>query len=108
MPWLAPIPANLLLSAEVPVAKRWSRWRRGTRYMKMTADAFRQELDDMSPLDGFVWQPYQVVPLVDGLDAHVDLVRYIGPILSFECVEWHNVDRVMRQLGYWQPKPLRP
>ncbi|MED6121460.1 hypothetical protein PIB30_030305 [Stylosanthes scabra] len=108
MPWLAPIPANLLLPAEVPVAKRWSRWRCSTRYMKKTAEAFRQEIDDMSPLDGFVWQPYQAVPLVDGLDAHVDLVRYIGPILSFECVEWHNVDRVMQQLGYWQPKPLRP
>ncbi|MED6153845.1 hypothetical protein PIB30_105997, partial [Stylosanthes scabra] len=56
----------------------------------------------------FVWLPYDAVPLVDGLDSHLHLIRYIRPIVSFECVEWHNVDQVMRQFKYWQPRLLQP
>ncbi|KAL4381787.1 hypothetical protein AHAS_Ahas04G0168400 [Arachis hypogaea] len=50
----------------------------------------------------FVWQPYLDIIISAKLHHYLDVCGTIGPLLSFECVEWHLVDRVVRQYGYAQ------
>ena len=60
----------------------------------------------------FVWQPYEDA----AIDAHIpDDVRgerplwsTVSPLICFEVLEWHVVDRVMRQFGFVQPISFPP
>ncbi|XP_072066781.1 serine/threonine-protein phosphatase 7 long form homolog [Arachis hypogaea] len=81
MPFLAPISCDQLVDVGVPLARRWSHWRRHTRYTRKPTVHFRRGLNDM------------------GVDD--------SPLVSFECIEWHPTDRVRRQFGL-QQLPLDP
>ncbi|QHO54475.1 uncharacterized protein DS421_2g57100 [Arachis hypogaea] len=47
MPLLAPIPRDKLGDVGIPLARRWSHWRRHTRYIRRPTAHFRRGLDDM-------------------------------------------------------------
>ncbi|QHO50166.1 uncharacterized protein DS421_1g20310 [Arachis hypogaea] len=92
MPCLAPVPRQTLPPAEIPVARRWSHSERTTAWSLKT----------------FEWRPYDGLIVPDDLHPHLEVCDIVAPLLSFECVEWHPADRVMRQFGYVQPPPGVP
>jgi len=56
-----------------------------------------------------LWTPYKAhhisrLIIIDVLDVS----RVIVPLICFSTVEFHQVDRVMRQFGLRQPIPLDP
>ncbi|QHO31416.1 uncharacterized protein DS421_8g241420 [Arachis hypogaea] len=102
MPCIAPVPRNTLPPAEIPVAKRWSHSARTTAWSSNTVVTFRHHIDYMQE---FEWRPYAGLVIPDDLHGHLDVCDTVAPLLSFECIEWHPVDRVMRQFGYVQPPP---
>ncbi|MED6165590.1 hypothetical protein PIB30_101045, partial [Stylosanthes scabra] len=62
----------------------WNRWPRRNEYRVKPVLDFRREIDGITAPYGF------------------------GPLLSFECVEWHSADRVTRQSGLNQYRPDHP
>ncbi|QHO42986.1 uncharacterized protein DS421_5g158930 [Arachis hypogaea] len=89
MPFMAPIPRNELLDVGVPLAQRWSHWRRHTRYTRRSTAQFRQGLDDMGVND-FTWRPY----------VGVDVPQDLGPNLFIP-----QSRRYSRQFGLQQLPP---
>ncbi|RYR14704.1 hypothetical protein Ahy_B04g071371 [Arachis hypogaea] len=87
MSCLAPVPRQTLPPAEIPVARRWSHSERTTAWLSNT----------------FEWRLYHGLIVPDELHPHLEVCDIVAPLLSFECVEWHPADRVMRQFGYAQP-----
>ncbi|RYQ93908.1 hypothetical protein Ahy_B09g100127 [Arachis hypogaea] len=79
---------------------RWSRPYRSKAWLSKTVEVFRQEIDNM---DEFVWRSYEGLIILDELHGHIEVCDIVAPLLSFECVEWHPANRVMRQFGYAQP-----
>ncbi|QHN79306.1 uncharacterized protein DS421_19g668960 [Arachis hypogaea] len=104
MPFLAPIPRDQLGNIGVPLARRWSHWRRHTRYIRRPITHFRRGLDDMG-INDFIWRPYMGVGIPDGLEPHMFICSTQSPLVSFECIEWHATDRVRRQFGMQQLPP---
>ncbi|KAL4365659.1 hypothetical protein AHAS_Ahas07G0128200 [Arachis hypogaea] len=102
MPCLAPVPRQMLPPAEIPVARRWSHSERTTASLSKTVETFRHDIDYMQE---FEWRPYDGLIVPDDLHPHLEVCDIVAPLLSFECVEWHPADRVMRQFGYVQPPP---
>ncbi|MED6173062.1 hypothetical protein PIB30_055758 [Stylosanthes scabra] len=63
--------------------------------------------------DSFLWTPYDehrlgpnVVP--NDIFTRADLWNAPSPLISFECIEWCPMDRVMRQFGLAQGIPGEP
>lgn len=58
---------------------------------------YRDELDRMSS-EQFVWQPYFNSVIQDYPQALEEsrLWRAVIPMINFEVVEWHRLDRVIR------------
>ncbi|QHN87002.1 uncharacterized protein DS421_16g551200 [Arachis hypogaea] len=104
MPFLAPIPRDQLGDVGIPLARRWSHWRRHTRNIQRSTAHFRRGLDDMG-VDDFIWRPYMGVGILDVLAPHLVLCSTQSPLVSFECIEWHPTDRVRRQFGMQQLPP---
>ncbi|QHO23259.1 uncharacterized protein DS421_12g362020 [Arachis hypogaea] len=109
---LAPVPRQTLLPAEISVARRWSHSKRTTAWLSKTIETFRHDIDYMQEgsnipiiLWQFKWRPYHGLIVPDELHPYLEVCDIVAPLLSFECVEWHPVDRVMRQFGYAQPPP---
>ncbi|KAL4372911.1 hypothetical protein AHAS_Ahas05G0029100 [Arachis hypogaea] len=102
MPFLAPVPRQTLPPAQIPVAMRWSHSKRTTAWLSKTVETFRHDIDYM---EEFEWRPYHGLIVPDELYPHLEVCDIVAPLLSFECVEWHPADRVMRQYGYAQPPP---
>ncbi|QHN95817.1 Serine/threonine protein phosphatase 7 long form isogeny [Arachis hypogaea] len=100
MPFMAPIPRNQLLDIGVPLARRWSHWRRHTRYTRRSTTQFRRGLDDMGVND-FIWRPYIEVDVPVDLGLNLFMCSMKSPLVSFECIEWHPTDRVRRQFGLY-------
>ncbi|QHO03889.1 uncharacterized protein DS421_13g435970 [Arachis hypogaea] len=103
MPCIAPVPRQTLPPTEIPVARRWSHSERTTAWLSKTVGTFRHDIDYMQE---FEWRSYDGLIVPDELHRHLEVCDIVAPLLSFECVEWHPADRVMRHLGYVQP-PLR-
>ena len=60
----------------------------------------------------FVWQPYGE-PTIDGLIMDNMPVEWpiwstVAPLICFEVIEWHPVDHVMCQFGFFQYIPVEP
>ncbi|RYR04253.1 hypothetical protein Ahy_B06g083889 [Arachis hypogaea] len=91
-----------LLPAEIPVAMKWSHSEQTTAWLSKTVVRFRHDIDYM---DEFEWRPYDGLIIPDELHGHLEVCDIIAPLLSFECIEWHPVDRVMHRFGYTQPPP---
>ncbi|QHO01909.1 uncharacterized protein DS421_13g419240 [Arachis hypogaea] len=90
MPFMAPIPRNQLLDIGVPLARRWSHWRRHTRYTRRSTAQFSVQ---------FTWQPYIEVDVSVDLGLNLFMCSTKSPLVSFECIECHPTDRVRRQFG---------
>ncbi|RYR59731.1 hypothetical protein Ahy_A05g025672 [Arachis hypogaea] len=102
MPCLVPVPRHTLPPAEIPVAMRWSHSERTTSWLAKTVVNFRVDIDYMQE---FEWRPYEGMIIPGELHGHLDVCDTVAPLLSFECIEWHPADRVMRQFGFAQPPP---
>ncbi|QHO11763.1 uncharacterized protein DS421_15g501010 [Arachis hypogaea] len=105
MPCISPAPRHILPPAEIPVAMRWSHADRSTAWLEKTVVTFRVDIDYMQE---FEWRPYQGMNIPVELHRHLDVCDIVAPLLSFECIEWHPADRVMRQFGFLQPPPRAP
>ncbi|KAL4374821.1 hypothetical protein AHAS_Ahas05G0220100 [Arachis hypogaea] len=103
MPCLAPVPKHTLPPAEIPVAMRWSHSERTTSWLAKTVANFRHDIDYM---EEFEWRPYEGMIIPGELHGYLDMCDTVAPLLSFECIEWHPAERVMRQFGFAQPPPL--
>ncbi|QHO31238.1 uncharacterized protein DS421_8g239870 [Arachis hypogaea] len=79
MPFMAPIPRNQLLDIGVPLARRWSHWRRHTRYTRRSTAQFRRGLDDMGVND-FTWRPYIDVDVPIELGANLFMCSTKSPL----------------------------
>ncbi|RYQ87409.1 hypothetical protein Ahy_B09g094924 isoform A [Arachis hypogaea] len=93
MPLLVPISRDQLGDVGIPLARRWSHWRRHTRYIRRPTAHFRRGLDDMG-VDDFIWRPYMGVGVPDVLAAHLFMCSIQSLLVSFECIEWPLTDRV--------------
>ncbi|RYR52751.1 hypothetical protein Ahy_A06g027638 [Arachis hypogaea] len=78
---------------------------RSTAWLEKTVVTFRHDIDYMQK---FEWRPYQGMIIPGELHRHLDVCDIVAPLLSFECIEWHPADRVMRQFGFAQPPPRIP
>ncbi|RYR51833.1 hypothetical protein Ahy_A06g026798 isoform A [Arachis hypogaea] len=103
MPCISPVSRHILSPAEIPVAMRWSHSDRSTTWLEKTVVTFRHDIDYMQE---FEWRPYEGMIIPGDLHGHLDVYDIVAPLLSFECIEWHPADRVMRQFGFAQhPSP---
>ncbi|RYR51834.1 hypothetical protein Ahy_A06g026798 isoform B [Arachis hypogaea] len=99
MPCISPVSRHILSPAEIPVAMRWSHSDRSTTWLEKTVVTFRHDIDYMQ-------EPYEGMIIPGDLHGHLDVYDIVAPLLSFECIEWHPADRVMRQFGFAQhPSP---
>ncbi|KAL4286790.1 hypothetical protein AHAS_Ahas19G0121400 [Arachis hypogaea] len=97
MPFLAPIPRHQLallryqLHAGGVIIHEPMRGCRGERLCNILQ---------------FMFQPYLGIIVSAELQHHLHVCDMIGPLVSFECVECHPMDRVVCQYGYAQFPPL--
>ncbi|QHO33794.1 uncharacterized protein DS421_9g261390 [Arachis hypogaea] len=101
MLFLAPIPRDQLVYVGIPLARRWSHWRRHTRYTRWPTEHFRRALDNRG-FDDFIWRTYMGVGVPDVLAPYLAICSTHSPLVSFECIEWHPTERVRRQFGMQQ------
>ncbi|RYR26690.1 hypothetical protein Ahy_B02g060982 [Arachis hypogaea] len=78
---------------------KWSHHPRTRAWMSRSATSIRHEIDYMNE------RPYIDIIIPAELHEHLDVCDTVGPLLSFECIEWHPANRVGRQYGYAQSPP---
>ncbi|RYR73050.1 hypothetical protein Ahy_A02g007330 [Arachis hypogaea] len=103
MPWLAPIPRHRLVPAEIPVA---------LRLLGTQLTLWRSIINNLMLLESFCSLSYVDIIILADLYTHLNVCDTVGPLVSFECVEWLPADRVVCQYGYaqsplWQYKPYQ-
>ncbi|QHO38128.1 uncharacterized protein DS421_4g117690 [Arachis hypogaea] len=86
LPYLASVPRE---PRSFSLANRWRNWERGNRvYRYLKLAHFKKALDDLQEGQTSTCTRSATVPLV-----------------SFECIEWHAIDRFRRQFGFIQGVP---
>ncbi|KAH1233370.1 Serine/threonine-protein phosphatase 7 long form [Glycine max] len=92
-----------------PLGHRWLR-RENQHISNDDLIVFRCKLDIMKRHD-FLWEPYPTT--VMSMLPPICLVGSVAwcavvPLICFHVVEWHQLDRVLRQFGMQQPIPKAP
>ncbi|RYR47927.1 hypothetical protein Ahy_A07g033910 [Arachis hypogaea] len=107
MPYLAPV---LREPHSFSLANRWRNWERGDRRFRyLTLAHFRKAFDDLQE-GHFVWVAYavdRVDPDIIPPDIYMHSVVWSAtmPLVSFECIEWHAIDRCRQQFDFVQGVP---
>ncbi|RYQ83656.1 hypothetical protein Ahy_B10g102415 [Arachis hypogaea] len=94
----------MLLFGTVMFGDKWHNWERQNRpYRFRTLENYRRDLDVLQE-GHFVWEAYaigrtdpDVIP--PDIHQHSAIWSATVPLISFECIEWHTSDRLMRQFG---------
>ncbi|KAL4344838.1 hypothetical protein AHAS_Ahas11G0218400 [Arachis hypogaea] len=105
LPFLAPVRSHpsFLLACRDLFYFNWMFWRSQFHgYQKWTISHTSCLLDDI-PADGSFWNVFAVFP--NDILQHRLMWSAIVPLISFEGIEWHASDRVMRQFGLAQEVP---
>ncbi|RYR33276.1 hypothetical protein Ahy_A10g047841 [Arachis hypogaea] len=105
LPFLAPIPGNPRL---FPIANRWRNWERADRPYRFRSLAhFRRALDDLQ--EGQAYAIGCIDPDVIPFDIRQHSIIWSAtvPLISFECIEWYESDRLRRQFGFTQGIPYQ-
>ncbi|QHN96188.1 uncharacterized protein DS421_18g616310 [Arachis hypogaea] len=107
LPYLSPLPRE---PRNFSLANRWRNWEcDDRRYRYLMLSHFRKAFDELQ--DGqFVWTAYavdRVDPNIIPAEIYVQSVVWSAtvPLVSFECIEWHAIDRIRRQFGFIQGVP---
>ncbi|KAF1891149.1 hypothetical protein Lal_00001290 [Lupinus albus] len=87
-----------------PLVKRWSQRLIMTNIPGHAVNIIRTMLDSLR-IDQFVWTPYRNMNISREIS---NISRARVPLICFAIVEWHPVDRVMRQFGMQQSIPKDP
>ncbi|RYR44163.1 hypothetical protein Ahy_A08g040547 [Arachis hypogaea] len=93
-----------------PLASRWSGYNPGISNKGPRVQMARMQIDLLQPRQ-FVWMPYSGVDVIQVVHPevleprHTMLWRCRTALIYFAVVEWHQVDRVLPQLGGVQPIP---
>ena len=77
---------------------------------KLTVEYYRGVFDSLNRKQ-IIWEPYspEIINNVPRFCTEgEDIWRAVVPLISFNIVEWHQPDRVMRQFGLQQPIPKEP
>nr|XP_029145192.1 serine/threonine-protein phosphatase 7 long form homolog [Arachis hypogaea] len=107
LPYLSPLPRE---PRSFPLANRWRNWERGDRrYRYLTLSHFRKAFDELEE-GQFVWNAYsvdRVDPNIIPPEIYMQSVVWSAtvPLVSFECIEWHAIDRIRRQFSLVQGVP---
>ncbi|XP_068492340.1 protein MAIN-LIKE 1-like [Phaseolus vulgaris] len=91
-----------------PLGKRWTRRMHRTHTGGTTVPQIRAMFDGIKAKE-FLWTPYRVDYVRRLITIEVSpIARAVVPLICFATVEFHQVDRVMRQFGFRQSIPHDP
>ncbi|KAF7835243.1 serine/threonine-protein phosphatase 7 long form-like protein [Senna tora] len=104
-PWLAlnPLPYHDPHEDEYvvppPLGIRWSRLHRSVRH-PLTIQRQIQMCFDQMIEDDIVWRPFQTLEISQHYNQNPVIWRAQLPLICFHILEWHHLERVMRQFGF--------
>ncbi|RYQ82342.1 hypothetical protein Ahy_B10g100930 [Arachis hypogaea] len=93
-----------------PLASRWSGYNPGISNKGPRVQMACLKINLLQPRD-FIWMPYSALDVIQVVHPevleprHTMLWRCVTSLIYFAVVEWHQVDRVLPQLGGVQPPP---
>ncbi|QHO46575.1 uncharacterized protein DS421_6g188690 [Arachis hypogaea] len=107
LPYLSPLPRE---PCNFSLVNMWRNWERGDRrYRYLTLSHFRKAFDELQE-GQFVWSAYSVDhmdPNIIPPEIYMQSVIWSATVslVSFECIEWHAIDRIRRQFSFVQGVP---
>ncbi|MED6184305.1 hypothetical protein PIB30_046176 [Stylosanthes scabra] len=105
---------NTLAQTTWPLASRLIGYQQPDRDRQEGRLLRLREALDRSDIDRFRWTPYDThelqVIVPDWIRSHLEIYtwRSAVPVVCFNMVHMHHVDRVLRQYGGEQPVPMAP
>ncbi|XP_038998440.1 serine/threonine-protein phosphatase 7 long form homolog [Hibiscus syriacus] len=108
MPFLCPVVNEPFV---FPLLLRWSSTRKNHRAIPDELEEIRLLIDQKIGTE-FQWTPYATneirVCLPPNLSGQLDVWMTVVPLICYAIVEWHPIDRVLRQFGCVQYIPRAP